>query len=294
MSNFRLQGKKYLVTWPQARDLNIEIIHTHLETIGEIDYCCICEELHQDGNSHFHAVVLFVNRIRKRGNPFNIEECNSNVQIIRPGQRHLKDALAYVKKEGTWREWGNRPDITFNSNRKEKLAFIKEHTFKECYDSGLFSISELKSVDALKTKLIEQREDRERVVYWFWGPTGSGKTREAWRIARESYTLDDICVLTGENRDFKHGYKGERCVIFDDFRNGCVRFNELLSLCDRYPVNVNVKHSNSPWLADLIIFTSPFTPNETFVKRGFNGELIEREDIDQMLRRINEIREFKL
>lgn len=291
--SFRLQNLKYLLTWPQAKDMNFEIIYEHLQKIEEIDYCVICEEMHEDGNVHYHAVVIYKKKLNSRMNLFTIEENVCNVEKIGRTKRDIKDAIAYVKKDGNWKEYGTRPDIGKKLERKEKIEFIRNHTIKECIESGDFSFSEIRSLEYIKSKLNETRDDRERVVYWFYGATGTGKTREAFKIAREWYREEDICILTGNNREFKNGYIGQRCVIFDDFRNGDVRFNELLALCDRYPVNVNIKGSTSKWLADLIIFTCPDRPEDVFVKRNqWNGEISEREDLQQLIRRINEIREF--
>lgn len=291
--SFRLQNLKYLLTWPQARDINFEIIHAHLQQIEEIEYAVITQELHEDGNEHYHAVVIYKKKLNSRMNLFSIEENVCNVKTIGRTKRDLKDSIAYVKKDGNWKEYGTRPDVAALMDKKEKIEYIREHTFQECAESGLFSISELSKVDWLKSRLKNPRENRERIVYWFYGPTGSGKTRKAWEIAKEHYTDDEICVMTGNNREFKNGYHGNRCVIFDDFRNGDVRFNELLALCDRYPVNVNIKGSHCAWRADMIIFTCPFRPEEVFVRKNqWNGEVSEREDLQQLLRRITEIREF--
>lgn len=290
---FRLQNIKYLLTWPQARDLNKDLIYQHLEAIEEIEYCVICCELHEDGNEHYHAVVIFKKKLNLRRNVFTIEENVCNVQPIKNTKRDLRDAIAYVKKEHDWKDWGDAPQLDQKLNRKEKIDFIKENTEEDCIESGLFSFSEIAKIAYIKSKLKKPREERERIVYWFFGETGSGKTREAWKIAKENYTMDEICVLTGNQREFKNGYTGQRCVIFDDFRNGDVRFNELLTLCDRYPVNVNVKGSYCPWLADMIIFTSPLCPEETFVKvNKYTGDSIPREDIAQFTRRCNVLRQF--
>nr|BDF97677.1 replication-associated protein [Cressdnaviricota sp.] len=291
--SLRITNCKYLLTWPQSDILNIEKIYEHLASIEDIEYCVICEEEHENEGKHFHAVVIYKKRLNKRTNVFTCEERVCNIQKIGRTKRDLKDSIAYVKKDGKWKEYGRRPEDISMIRRKEKLEFIRSHTVKECFESGIFSFSELRSIECIKANLKETREDRERVVYWFHGPTGSGKTREAFKIAREYYTEDEICILTGNNREFKNGYLGQRCVIFDDFRNGDVRFNELLALCDRYPVNVNIKGSTSKWLADLIIFTCPNRPEDVFVKcNQFTGDITEREDLQQLIRRINEIREF--
>lgn len=290
---FRLRNMKYLLTWPQARDLNKQMIKEHIEKIEEIEYLVICEELHEDLNVHFHAFVIFKKKLNSRVNLFNIEENVCNVQVCKNTKGDISRCIAYVKEDGDWIEFGNRPELSKKMERKEKLEFVKQHSIKECIESGNFSISEIRNLEYVKMHLEEKRPERERIVYWFYGRTGSGKTREARRIALENYDENDIWFAIGNQREFKNGYKGQRCVIFDDFRNGCVAFNELLALCDRYPVDVNVKGSHCHWKADMIIFTCPDRPEDVFVKRNqFTGDVSEREDLQQLIRRINEIREF--
>lgn len=291
--SFRLRNMKYLLTWPQARDLSKTLIYDHLKGIEEIEYVVICEELHEDLNVHFHAFVIFKKRLNTRRNVFTIEENVCNVQVCRNTNADVSRCIAYVKEDGDWIEFGERPASIKRLERKEKLEFAQHHTIKECILSGHFSLSEIRNLEYMKNQLDEHREERERIVYWFYGRTGGGKTREARKIAREIYTEDDIWFATGSQREFKNGYKGQRCVIFDDFRNGTVQFNELLALTDRYPCNVNVKGSYCHWKADMIIFTCPDRPEDVFVKRNhYTGEVTEREDLMQLIRRITEIREF--
>lgn len=284
---------KYLLTWPQARDLNKEIIKNHLESIEEIQYAVICEELHEDGNVHFHAFVMYKKKLNSRRNLFTIEENVCNVEVCKNTNADVARCIAYVKEDGDWIEIGERPESLKKLERKEKIQFIKDHSVKECIESGYYSLSEIRSINYIKNVLDPQREERERIVYWFWGRTGGGKTREARRIATENYPEDEIWFATGSQKEFKNGYTGQRCVIFDDFRNGMVTFNELLALCDRYPCDVNVKGSYCHWKADMIIFTCPDRPEDVFLRRDhYTGELREREDLMQLIRRINEIREF--
>ena len=91
--------------------------------------------------------------------------------------------------------------------------------------------------------------------------------------------------ISGETLQWWQGYNGQTDVIIDDFRGDMCRMHTLLRYLDRYPVQVPIKGS-SCWLrATRIIITSCFKPDNVYLK--------ERERIEQLLRRITEVREFK-
>lgn len=303
---FRVRGKKFLLTWPQANGLDFQDIWKVIKANGEFTYCVVSKEDHQDEGIHYHAAVFYVGELYSTDNCWCIhwdspsdtdldKEWRCNVQSIGNSNADKERSIAYVKKDGNWQEEGERPCITKKMDRRRKIEFVQEHSYKECILSGEFSFSELAKIPALKAELMQHRDNRERIVMWFHGETGSGKTKRAWELALESYDMDDIWIGTGNLRDFKNGYKGQRCVILDDFRNGDIKFNELLALTDRYPCYVNVKGSYVPWKADLIIITSPDPPQDVFLKTNkYTGEVIVREDIGQLLRRINSTQEFHI
>lgn len=93
-----------------------------------------------------------------------------------------------------------------------------------------------------------------RTTTVFWGPTGSGKSRRAWELAGESaYSKDP-------RTKFWCGYKGQECVIIDEFRGG-IDISHLLRWLDRYPVRVERKGSSAPLLAKTFYITSNLSPN---------------------------------
>lgn len=115
-------------------------------------------------------------------------------------------------------------------------------------------------------------------VCWYFGPTGTGKSRDAITKYPEAYWK------MGSNTWWDH-YKGEKCVIIDDYRSSMCPFPYLLRLLDRYPLLVEAKGYSMKIAPEVIIITCPHRPE---VEWKYKTE----EDILQLLRRITEIWEY--
>lgn len=131
-------------------------------------------------------------------------------------------------------------------------------------------------------------------MYWFYGPTGTGKSRLAHEMCKASTNGYWVAPL---NLDWFDGYAGQGVVLFDDFRKQYLSakfgFSALLRLLDRYELSVNVRNAQPvPWVPDVIIITCNASPSDCFAWRDNAGEQHEREDIEQLLRRITEVRHF--
>jgi len=130
-------------------------------------------------------------------------------------------------------------------------------------------------------------------VYWFHGPTGTGKTRLAYKCARALCELrgvpkTDIWISSGGLRWFD-GYDGHTVAIFDDFRAKHVTsFAFLLRLLDRYPVACEFKGGFVNWTPSFIFITCPEEPQVLFSTRKEHVP----EDIQQLMRRITECNDF--
>lgn len=121
------------------------------------------------------------------------------------------------------------------------------------------------------------------MVRWYWGKTGTGKSRAAQAEAAEADPSDVPYWLSGGVR-WMDGYDANTCVLFDDFRPEWCKLSILLRLLDRYPVRVECKGGSRSWLATNIWITCPKHPAECYLDQA--------EDIEQLLRRITEIKEF--
>lgn len=127
-------------------------------------------------------------------------------------------------------------------------------------------------------KYHEKGRDWKPYVRWFYGATGTGKSKEAYELLGDDcYT----CLSTGK---WFEGYDAHENVIIDDMRKDFMKFHELLRLLDRYQMRVECKGGSRQFVARNIIITSAYHPAKMFDTR---------EDIKQLLRRIDEIKMFE-
>jgi len=123
-----------------------------------------------------------------------------------------------------------------------------------------------------------QRRDAPTEVFWYWGPTGTGKSRAAFAEAPDAYWKDST-------NTWWDGYDGHEDVIIDDYRTGMCTFSYLLRLFDRYPLQVQVKGGYVNFKARRIFVTCPRNPREMWANRT-------DEEIQQLERRITRVTHF--
>jgi len=192
-----------------------------------------------------------------------------------------EQAIAYCKKE-------DKDPYEFGDNRQGERSDLNAVVAMAQQGATLYDISRMHPATYIRNhngiqKWVEMSvrappapRGAKPHVSWFWGPSGTGKTLAATRIDPDAYFVDNINDMTG--------YEGQRVVIIDDFRESDIPFNKLLRLLDRYPLRLNRKFGSVNFNSPVIVITAPYHPAATF-----NTD----ESLDQLLRRIDNIREFE-
>jgi len=186
----------------------------------------------------------------------------------------------YCTKDGDYFESGVQPTQGGRNDLEEiKRRILAGDPLWEVITDNVNNGQQLRFATQLHgLRQRRQRRTEQPVVYWFWGPTGTGKTRAAIESDPEAY-------ISSARSRFWNGYEGQTVVILDDLRGDTYPYCELLRILDRYPYNVEVKGDYMPLLATKIYITAPFAPENYPQPFG--------EDNSQLMRRITHTQHFE-
>jgi len=268
--------RKYCFTLNNYTEEEVEHIKS-LDGNKQVRYLIAGKEMgdvehtpHLQGFIVFHNAKTFAQTKTFLGERYHIEKCKGNTQ----------QNIAYCSKENTFLEFGEPP----KQGSREDIEHVKKQINEGVPICDIInnatSYQSARHAELLM-KYQKSPPPFKRMIKWYYGEAGSGKTREAIDEAKGDYYMS--------MRDLKwwDGYYGQSCIIIDDFRKDFCTFHELLRIIDRYPYRVNTKGS-SMWFqltTKQIIITSCYHPKDVYETR---------EDIQQLLRRIDIIREFKI
>lgn len=239
----------------------------------DCDYVICGAEVGENGTPHLQGYAEFdkANSLKK-------------IQQMLGGRAHLAAAKGsgaqnkvYCSKEGKVFEKGKMKE----PGKRNDIARIREMV----KDGGRMRdiIEEASGYQAMRgaelmMKYISPDRKEAPEVKWYWGKSGSGKTRTAVEEAGED------TWMSSRNLKWWDGYDGHENVIIDDFRGDFCTFHELLRILDRYPFRVEVKGGSRMLMAKKIWITAPMPPQAAYSRNN--------EEIQQLLRRISVIREF--
>lgn len=203
--------------------LDLETVKFHLTLKPHVKYAIICEEKHEDGNTHFHAVISFTKKMDFR-NPrhFDIESFHPKIEPV----KSLAKSVNYVKKDGVFVEYGARE--THYTEEQVFPEFVPGMTklewMSECFRVKLpygytmalweelnpastfstlteFDESHCSRITHNKLKLMVPIVDHLK-SYLIVGPSGCGKTTWA-KLHALKPTL--ICTHMDDLKNFKIG-----------------------------------------------------------------------------------------
>lgn len=309
-NTFNINQVKFLLTWSRIATLVFDtvdhdsLLRELMELIKskfDVRYCCVSIEKHhindqanengeiveEDDGVHFHAVVRCNSKPHRSVNGLMFYDQIPNVQYLRTND-DLKRAIAYVKKDGKWIEWGDagiNPKLKF-AELKQKIKSMELNEYADKVANNLTEVRAYKELRPLLTKPYRG----VRKLYWFFGKTGCGKTRKAWEIIDESNLSSTQIVFSGKR--FVNNYAGEKVVLIDDLRKSDIELNVLLKMLDRYPYTVDTKGSFANWDAEVIIITSHFCPKLCYSFEK-DGVVKLYDNADQLVRRLREFGETR-
>lgn len=200
---------------------------------------------HHQGFIYFKSAQRSVKSVAKLLGKCNVGPCDGS----------LRDNQDYCSKEGSLVEFGEKPKQGSRMDIADMMAGVK---------AGVTEVKLAEECPSLwcqygkrlehYRQLLQPRRHWKTEVYVYWGPAGSGKTRQAWEIGGEK--MDTVQFANG----FVIGYTNSPNVLIDDFDERSIPRHILLQLLDRYPCKVNVKGSEKEWNPRRIFLTTNDDP----------------------------------
>jgi len=244
-------------------------------------YHCMCEEVcPTTGTPHIHAWFYF--KSAKHFSKMKKDYPRANLESSRAdnAQASRDYCLGQVKKKGyednpTFYEVGEIPE----QGKRSDIVVIKEMIADGGNMRDIVPVAT--SVQSIRMaevhmKYLERKRDWKPIVKWYWGETGTGKSHQAHAELEDPFDAHTSIK-------WWEGYDAHENVIIDDMRGDFCKFHELLKLLDKYPFLVECKGGSRQFLAKTIIITSCYSPEMMFQTR---------EDIQQLLRRIDIVKNF--
>jgi len=283
--------RNWVFTRNNWSDADVERFDGLVGAVSGCVYVCFQGEIGSDGRTpHLQGCVCFRNGRSMRG-----------VQTVLGGHCHVErmvgtihQARAYCCKLSSrdpdgpqFREHGELPAGAGagRGSRTDCAALVADikagaspRTIAETHPA--LAVRCPNGVDRIRS-IFAERRTAPTMFYWYYGPTGSGKSRAAAEEGGvEAYWKEADSI-------WWCGYEGSEDVIIDDYRSGsALSFRFLLRLGDRTPLSLQVKGGHRNIRAKRVFITTPKSPEETFSR--------ENECLGQLYRRCAVVKEFKM
>lgn len=240
----------------------------------ECKYIIYGYEIGESGTKHLQGYIMF-----KHARSFNAVRKLHKTWHLEIAKGSPMDNFIYCSKDKNFVERGKRPK---GQGKRSDIDEIKELVKKD--NVNILDIYErAASYQAFRfgekgLQLYGKKRCWKTKVFWYFGSTGTGKSLKAFNMFPDAWVSGEV-----RNGFFFDGYNGEEVCIFDDFRPQDMTFSLLLKVFDRYPLRVRTLGGSCHFVAKTIIVTTNLPPEEFYN---------EREDIGQLLRRIEVVSDF--
>lgn len=170
----------------------------------------------------------------------------------------LQQAIDYCKKDGEYHEQGEIQTKSLGDQWKQIIQYAKEGRMEEIEDhyprQYLQYYKTLMSIQAFNSKPIDGELEHE----WWYGPTGTGKSRTVWEKYPKHYQKPV--------NKWWDGYSGQDIVVIEEWEpKNEMTASKLKIWADRYPFSGEIKGGTLQMIRPKkIIVTSNYTIQECF------------------------------
>ena len=240
-----------------------------LDTEG-IKYICIGNEVGESGTPHLQMCFFFKNPKTLRAmKKINNEAHWETMQ----GTQH--QAADYCKKDGMFEEAGELPMSSKQKGETEQERYAQAwDSAREGNIDDIPADLKLRFYGTLKRikhdAMLEQTlVDTDSKMEWYYGASGTGKSRKAREENPDAYLK--MC------NKWWDGYEGEEVVLIEDFdlKHDCL-IHHMKIWADRYPFLAEAKGSSMKIRPEKIIVTSNYHPKDIWTSEADLGPILRR------------------
>lgn len=222
----------------------------------EAIYLCYGKEVGESGTPHYQGFVMFANARTQASVKRMLTRAH-----LEPRKGTTTQAIAYCEKDGDFHQWGERPAAKLSSKERWKWVIDKAEAgdVDAIKDEEpaiyLRYLSTLRGLNRRRPSILDGELGNE----WWWGPTGTGKSR----ALHEQYPGHYQKPLN----KWWDGYEDEEVVGLEEVHPGCRGWlgHFLKIWADRYPFTAEVKGGTLKNVRPRkLIVTSNYTIEECF------------------------------
>lgn len=247
MSQFNLMSalnrtRSIAFTLNNPTEIEGEALFNALENEREswnIRFAGVGREVGEQGTPHLQGFLYF-------SNPKTFSAAHKIPGLTRAHFEIIKGTvdqnIEYCSKENNYKQYGEKPCQGKRSDLEEvsQLVVSGKRIADVALECPIQFIKFHKGIERLIALQVSPRDYKTEVL-WYWGPTGTGKSKTAFEMASQEsgyYVKDPL-------NKWWDGYEQQHTVIIDDYRRDFSTFAQLLRLFDRYPMTVEAKGSTT-------------------------------------------------
>lgn len=259
---------------------------------GEYKYVCVGKETcPRTGKVHWHWYLQAVNNKSMRQIKKDVGDRMAHAEAA---NGPADAGIAYVKKDGEWKEWGEpkkqgrRSDLEdckkiIDNSVDDAMGTMQQIADTHFGDFVRYYRGFAKYADLVDIKRAKQREPHMPEVIVYLGRAGSGKSYHCYHD--EGYQRSGYRYLVQmESKTYFDGYDGEKTIWFDEFSGRVMSFTVFTQIVDQWGSRVETKGGSRQIFPERFLISTVEWPSQWWAGSSrFNA------DPYQLYRRITKI-----
>lgn len=223
-------------------------------TAKDAEYCVLGYEVCPDTKrKHIQGYIHYKNQRSLKAFSKSLKNCHVEVARGSP-----KQASEYCKKDKNFEEYGVLPVQGHRTDWTVALKTLEEGgSVIDCIRDQPHLMPCQRALRETKMMLLEPK-NRDVEVIVLYGKGGVGKTRWAYDHYPDLYKKP--------SNEWWDGYTGQKTVLLDDFY-GWIKYHDLLTVLDRYAINLPYKGGHVWAQYDRVIITSNDHPKKWYLNK---------------------------